>query len=164
MCTKVVSTSIDDNKKLTVDQYLKLVYGINGVKSKALSASLGTNSAKYLPNNNKTSILASNTPTSKGQMIEKPELQKKYSHEKIRATTTITASYTKIGQDYNDSKKFEKPVLKYVRSNKDVTKNIENIVQNPYKKFPDQPQSKIEPQQNNQEAPEIPSKIQQVKK
>ena len=79
-------------------------------------------------------------------MIEKPELQKKYSHEKIRATTTIIATYTKIGQDYNDSKKFEKPVLKYVRSNKDVTKNIENIVQNPYKKFPDQPQSKIEPQ------------------
>lgn len=72
-CNKVVSTSIDDNKKLTVDEYRKLVYGINQSKPKALSASLGTNSAKYLPtnSNNKTSIISTNTPTSK-QPIEKP--------------------------------------------------------------------------------------------
>ncbi len=129
----MVSTSIDDNKKLTVDEYRKLVYGVNQSKPKALSASLGTNSAKYLPGNNKTSIISSNTPTSKNQPIEKPELQKKYSHEKIRATTTIT-NYSKMSQDFNDSKKYEKPALKFVRSSKEVNKNIENISQTHYKK------------------------------
>lgn len=69
ICNKVVSTSIDDNKKLTVDEYRKLIYGVTPVKSKVLSSSLGTgsSSAKYLPSyNNKTTIVtgSTNTPTS----------------------------------------------------------------------------------------------------
>jgi hypothetical protein len=126
---------VDDNKKFTVDEYRKLVYGVSATKPKALSASLGSGctSAKYLPSgNNKTTLIPSstNTPTqgqSKTQAIEKPELTKKYSHEKLR-TNTMQPTYTKVSEPI-DPKKFEKPVLKYVKSAKDMTKNIENISQ-----------------------------------
>jgi hypothetical protein len=76
----LISTSIDDNKKLTVEEYRKIVYGITPSKPKALSTSLGSNSAKYLPKNNKTVMISSSTPTAKNPQLEKPELQKKYSH------------------------------------------------------------------------------------
>ena len=33
---------------------------------------------------------------------------------------TTTTTYSKVGQEHFDPKKYEKPVLKYVRSNKDV--------------------------------------------
>lgn len=69
-----------------------------------------------------------------------------------------------MSQDFNDSKKFQKPVIKYVRSTKDISKNIENIAHNPYKKFPEQPQTKTEPHQNNQEANEMPTKVQEMKR
>lgn len=55
---------------MSVEEYRKLVYGITPSKTKALSASLGTNSAKYL--SNKTTIVSSSTPTAKNQQIEKP--------------------------------------------------------------------------------------------
>ena len=91
---------------------------------------------------NKTTIISSSTHTpsshssNKTQNIEKPELTKKYSHEKIR-TNTVHTTYTKVGQETFDPKKYEKPVLKYVRSNKDITKNTENLAHNhtSYKKF-----------------------------
>jgi serine/threonine protein kinase len=67
-CLKEICTSIDDNKKFSVDEYRKLVYGISYVeqpKPKALSSSLGANSAspKYLTsnNNNKTTISFGNS-------------------------------------------------------------------------------------------------------
>lgn len=77
----MISTSIDDNKKLTVDEYRKLIYGISATvtKSKVLSSSLGgSNSAKYLPSHNKTTIVGSSSNSTssqsanKTQVIEKP--------------------------------------------------------------------------------------------
>lgn len=139
VCNKIVSTSIDDNKKLTVDEYRKLIYGVSATKSKVLSSSLGTgsSSAKYLPSyNNKTTIVNSSTPTSggtKNNTIDKPELTKKYSHEKLRTNTT----YTKTNQEPFDPKSYEKPTLKYVRSNKDMTKPTEGFSHGNYKKFPE---------------------------
>lgn len=70
-CDKLVTTSIDDNKKYSVDEYRKLVYGLSSgapatTKSKALSASLGTgsNSAKYLHTGiNKTAVQGSSAST-----------------------------------------------------------------------------------------------------
>lgn len=45
ICKKDICTSIDDNKKVTVDEYRKLVYGIKKVeKIKGLSSSLGAGS------------------------------------------------------------------------------------------------------------------------
>lgn len=54
ICDREVSTAIDDNKKVTVEEYRRLVYGINNVvesKPKALSSSLGAGSVspKYAP-------------------------------------------------------------------------------------------------------------------
>lgn len=70
-CEKLISTSIDDNKKFTVDEYRKLIYGINAVtvKPKALSASLGSgsNSAKYF---NKSSLLHQSNSNSNSQIIK----------------------------------------------------------------------------------------------
>ncbi len=118
-------------------------------KSKVLSASLGSGStsAKYLPTNKTVISTSTGTPSSqtssKTQCIDKPELGKKYSHEKLRTTTTIqTTTYSKLG-DINDSKKYEKPVLKYVRSNKDIIKTTEAI-HAPYKKFTDHHPHKVE--------------------
>ena len=89
-----------------------------------MSSSLGgSSSAKYLPSHNKTTMVSTSTHTpsshssNKTQVIEKPELTKKYSHEKIR-TSTVHASYSKVAQEPFDPKKYEKPALKYVRSNK----------------------------------------------
>ena len=88
-CKKVISTSIDDNKKLTVDEYRKFIYGgSSNPKPKQLSSSLGSqsSSAKYLPAHNKTTLISTSTHTpsshssNKTQVIEKPELTKKYSH------------------------------------------------------------------------------------
>ncbi len=118
----MISTSIDDNKKFTVDEYRKLVYGVSVTKSKALSASLGSGatSAKYLPSaQNKTTIMTSNNTPNKA-LGEKPEMTKKFSHEKLR-TNTMQPTYTKISEPV-DPKKFEKPVLKYVKSSKDMTR------------------------------------------
>ena len=132
ICKKIISTSIDDNKKLTVDEYRKYIYGSssNPSKSKTLSSSLGSgsNSAKYLPTYNKSTLISTSTHTpshsSNKTQIDKPELTKKYSHEKIR-TNTVHTTYTKVGQEPFDPKKYEKPALKYVRSNKDMAKNME---------------------------------------
>lgn len=130
-CDKMISTSIDDNKKFTVDEYRKLVYGVSVTKPKALSASLGSGatSAKYLPSaQNKTAIMSStNTPKASG---EKPEMTKKFSHEKLR-TNTMQTTYTKISEPV-DPKKFEKPVLKYVKSSKEMTRP-ENSILTQYK-------------------------------
>lgn len=74
VCNKVISTSVDDNKKLGVDQYRKLVYGESIQKAKSLGSSSATvTSAKYLPVNNKTTLIptATNTPA-QGQM--KPQI------------------------------------------------------------------------------------------
>jgi hypothetical protein len=142
----MVSTSIDDNKKLTVDEYRKLIYGIStNSKPKNLSASLGSgsSSAKYLPMHNKTTVISTSTHTpsshssNKTTVIEKPELGKKYSHEKLRTNTSHT-SYTKVAQESFDPKKYEKPALKYVRSNKEISKNTEQqFTTTSYKKFPE---------------------------
>lgn len=72
-CNKVISTSIDDNKKLSVDEYRKLIYGVSVPKPKALSASLGSGatSAKYLPSQNKSTLISSSNPQSKTN-IERP--------------------------------------------------------------------------------------------
>jgi hypothetical protein len=91
-----------------VDEYRKLVYGVSVSKPKALSASLGSGitSAKYLPsaqNNKSTVIPSSNTPQSKTQ-IDKPEITKKFSHEKLR-TNTMQPTYTKVSEPV-DPKKF----------------------------------------------------------
>jgi hypothetical protein len=129
VCKKTISTSIDDNKKLTVDEYRKKIYGISSnSKPKTLSSSVGSNSAKYLPMHNKTTIVSTSTHTpsshsSNKTLIEKPELSKKYSHEKLRTNTMHTTTYTKVVQEPFDPKKYEKPALKYVRSNKDISKN-----------------------------------------
>ena len=55
-CEKLITTSIDDNSKYSVEEYRKLVYGLSSnapaatTKVKTLSASLGcgSTSAKYL--------------------------------------------------------------------------------------------------------------------
>lgn len=77
-CSKAISTTIDDNKKLAVDEYRKLVYGTPTTKSKVLSASLGSGStsAKYLPTNKTVISTSTGTPSSqassKTQCIDKP--------------------------------------------------------------------------------------------
>lgn len=74
-----------------MDEYRKFIYGSSSnSKPKHLSTSLsgsGSNSAKYLPSHNKSTLISStstHTPSShssnKTQVIDKPELTKKYSH------------------------------------------------------------------------------------
>ena len=87
---------------------------------------------------------------------------KKYSHEKLRTTTTVQPStYSKLG-DITDSKKYDKPVLKYVRSNKDIIKGTENMMHAPYKKFTEHHQ-KVETE-NHAKEEEIPYKPQEMKR
>ena len=47
-----------------------------------------------------------------------------------------TTTYSKLVQEPFDPKKYEKPALKYVRSNKEITKN-DSFTQNQYKKYTD---------------------------
>ena len=170
-CKKIVSTSVDDNKKLSVDEYRKLIYGSSSnPKPKGLSTSLGSNSAKYLPSHNKSAMISTSTHTpsshssNKTQNIDKPEMTKKYSHQKIR-TNTVHTTYTKVGQEPFDPKKYEKPVLKYVRSNKDITKSTETFshTHNSYKKFMDN-SHKGESQVPKKEEKEVINKSSEVKK
>lgn len=145
-CEKLITTAIDDNKKYSVEEYRKLVYGLSSnaptvtTKTKALSASVGAGSAsaKYLHSGiNKTSVQVSSSSVhnavNRTTVVDKTELSKKYSHEKFRTTTTVQ-NYSKHEVD----RKYERPVLKYVKSAKDMTRNIENIAQ------PRRPESKVE--------------------
>lgn len=75
VCKKTISTSIDDNKKLTVDEYRKRIYGISSnSKPKTLSSSVGSNSAKYLPVHNKTTVVSNSTHTPSSHSSNKTQI------------------------------------------------------------------------------------------
>ena len=86
-----------------------MIYGVQTTKSKVLSTSLGSHSAKYLPSHSKivnNSAHISSSQSSSKAVIEKPELTKKYSHEKIRTNTAYTTTYTKVANEASYDKKY----------------------------------------------------------
>lgn len=82
VCKKTIKTLIDDNKKVTVDEYRKLIYGIrsteNPTKHKILSSSLGAPGTypKYHQLNKTTISFGQN------RAENRIELNKKYSYDK----------------------------------------------------------------------------------
>lgn len=107
VCSKDICTSIDDNKKFTVDEYRKLVYGIKNVeKAKGLSSSLGAGSVspKYQNLMNRT---INNFGQSKADF--KPDLAKKHSFDQMK---TCQGGYL----DESSNKLGEKQNIKYIRS------------------------------------------------
>ena len=55
-----------------------------------------------------------------------------------------TTTYSKLVQEPFDPKKYEKPALKYVRSNKEITKN-DSFTHNQYKKYGDTGKGEVQP-------------------
>jgi hypothetical protein len=74
---------------VTVDEYRRLVYGINTVepKSKALSSSLGAGSVspKYQP----ISVNKSTVTFSSSKIENRPEMVKKYSYDRVKPTSQM---------------------------------------------------------------------------
>lgn len=92
-CNKQITTSIDDNRKFTVDEYRKLIYGAASNADRATmdnsSTIIKSNSAKYIKKPSElgsSSNLLSKTLNEK----EKTELSKKYSYENLKALNKTT--------------------------------------------------------------------------
>jgi hypothetical protein len=119
-----VNTSIDDNKKVTVDEYRRLVYGITAVepKPKALSSSLGAGSVspKYQPNANKSTVTFSS-----GKNDPRQEIAKKYSYDRVKPASQVNYEES-IKKQQMQQLQQEKPLIKYVRSATNITKPEHN--------------------------------------
>jgi serine/threonine protein kinase len=121
VCTKEVSTPINDNKKYTVEEYRRLIYGIKNVegKPKGLSSSLGagSQSPKYNSNMNKTAV-----SFGQNKMEHRPELQKRASFDRMRSGQ----------QNYLDEtskKAAEKQSIRYIRSLNNLSKGENGFFQ-----------------------------------
>ena len=112
VCKKDISTPIDDNKKYSVEEYRKLIYGNKYhevTKPKGLSSSLGAGSTspKYQHPLNKTVV---NFGQSKAEY--RPEPLKKYSYDKGKNNYSEESS-KKLGEKTN---------VKYIRSFNNLSK------------------------------------------
>lgn len=111
---------------MSVEEYRRLVYGINSVepKPKALSSSLGAGSVspKYTPlSNNKTTTTVT---FSSGKNDPRQEASKKFSYDRVKPASQMNYEESIKKQQVLQ----EKPLIKYVRSATHIAKP-ENLPQ-----------------------------------
>ena len=114
-CNKEITTSIDDNRKFTVDEYRKLIYGAASNADRApmdnSSTIIKSNSAKYIKKPSElgsSSNLLSKTLNEK----DKPELSKKYSYDNLKtlnktttepkSTSLYNGNHNTLGSNHNN--------------------------------------------------------------